>query len=363
MLILVIDTCFARCAALLFDSVNNSILSDEVQAMERGHAEALAPMVQRVMVKAKCGFDQLDRIAVTTGPGTFTGLRIGLSFAKALGLARSIPVVGLDTLHAVNLSFEKNQPVIIAHKAGQSGFFYVLQPEISTKMELLNLGELQGRLSHPSQVLVGTGADDIVAQSTAPTGARLPKHDLPDLMKLARYAAGQIQPIPSPSPVYMRQAHAKPQPTKKPILRQAFAEDMQALAKIHQTSFDHGWSQDDITAMLALPKTTALLVDHNAQPSAFMIIRQMFDEAEILTLATSPQQRRLGLASMLVAALPALAKRHDIKKIFLEVAISNTAAQALYLKHNFQKTGQRKAYYAKASGAAEDAVVMQWGPV
>src|ERR1700709_462807 len=101
MIVLAIDTCFNRCAACLYDSATDAVLAGESLIMERGHAEALAPLVQRVFARAGT---TIDRIAVTTGPGTFTGLRIGLSFARAFGLAKNIAVIGLDTLHAVALS-------------------------------------------------------------------------------------------------------------------------------------------------------------------------------------------------------------------------------------------------------------------
>src|SRR5205823_14292974 len=76
------------------------IIAQESEAMKRGHAEALMPLIARVM-KASCiAFLSLDRIAVTTGPGSFTGLRVGLSAARGIALAADKPVVGLTTLTA-----------------------------------------------------------------------------------------------------------------------------------------------------------------------------------------------------------------------------------------------------------------------
>ena len=68
--------------------------------MKRGHAEALMPLIARVMKSADLAFTALDRIAVTTGPGSFTGLRVGLSAARGIALAAKRPVVGLTTLTA-----------------------------------------------------------------------------------------------------------------------------------------------------------------------------------------------------------------------------------------------------------------------
>ncbi|MDQ8730143.1 tRNA (adenosine(37)-N6)-threonylcarbamoyltransferase complex dimerization subunit type 1 TsaB [Bradyrhizobium sp. LHD-71] len=100
MLILAIDTALEACAVAVLDSEANSLRAHESQAMARGHAEALMPMVDRVMKAAALPFTALDRIAVTVGPGSFTGLRVGISAARGLGLAADKPVVGVTTLSA-----------------------------------------------------------------------------------------------------------------------------------------------------------------------------------------------------------------------------------------------------------------------
>jgi len=68
--------------------------------MERGHAEALLPLIERVMAQVEGGFASLDRIAVTVGPGSFTGIRVAISAARGFGVALDIPVVGVSTLAA-----------------------------------------------------------------------------------------------------------------------------------------------------------------------------------------------------------------------------------------------------------------------
>ena len=104
MILLCVDTSLAACSACVYDSTHNKILAEECELMERGHAEALPPMVARVMVASGIQYGDLNRIAVTTGPGTFTGIRIGLSFARALGLSLSIKVVGIDTPTALRFA-------------------------------------------------------------------------------------------------------------------------------------------------------------------------------------------------------------------------------------------------------------------
>src|SRR6476660_10271831 len=100
MLILAIDTALDACAAAVLDTDAGRLIAQESQAMKRGHAEALMPLIARVMKQSGVAFASLDRIAVTTGPGSFTGLRVGLSAARGIGLATAKPVVALTTLAA-----------------------------------------------------------------------------------------------------------------------------------------------------------------------------------------------------------------------------------------------------------------------
>ena len=100
MLILAIDTALDACAAAVLDTSAGKLIALESQAMKRGHAEALMPLIARVMKASGVAFAALDRIAATTGPGSFTGLRVGLSAARGIALAAGKPVVGVTTLTA-----------------------------------------------------------------------------------------------------------------------------------------------------------------------------------------------------------------------------------------------------------------------
>jgi tRNA threonylcarbamoyladenosine biosynthesis protein TsaB len=117
MLILAIDTALDACAAAVLDTEAGGLIAQESQAMKRGHAEALMPLIARVIEQSGIGFAGLDRIAVTTGPGSFTGLRVGISAARGIALAANKPVVGVTTLTAYAapvVSQNGEQPVISA---------------------------------------------------------------------------------------------------------------------------------------------------------------------------------------------------------------------------------------------------------
>jgi len=100
MRILAIDTTLGACAAAVYDSESGEVVASESLPMTRGHAEAIMPLIARVMDAAGIEFLALDRIAVTVGPGSFTGLRVGIAAARGIALAAGRPAVGISTLSA-----------------------------------------------------------------------------------------------------------------------------------------------------------------------------------------------------------------------------------------------------------------------
>src|SRR6266545_3462758 len=116
MRVLAIDTALEACSAAVLDT-SSGITASETLAMTRGHAEAVMPLIARVMSAAAIEFAALDRIAVTTGPGSFTGLRVGISAARGIALAAGKPAVGLSTLAAFAaplIAADDTLPVVVA---------------------------------------------------------------------------------------------------------------------------------------------------------------------------------------------------------------------------------------------------------
>jgi tRNA threonylcarbamoyladenosine biosynthesis protein TsaB len=127
MLILAIDTALDHCAAAVLDTDTAAMRAQESLPMKRGHAEALMPLIARVMKAADVSFAALDRIAVTTGPGSFTGLRVGLSAARGIALAAHKPAVGVTTLSAYAapvVSEDAGHPVISAIDARHDHVYF-----------------------------------------------------------------------------------------------------------------------------------------------------------------------------------------------------------------------------------------------
>ncbi|MGC2043884.1 MAG: tRNA (adenosine(37)-N6)-threonylcarbamoyltransferase complex dimerization subunit type 1 TsaB, partial [Pseudolabrys sp.] len=117
MRVLAIDTALEACSAGVLDTERADLRVHETVPMQRGHAEALMPLVARVLDRAHLDFAALDRVAVTTGPGSFTGLRVGIAAARGIALAAGMPAIGLSTLAAFAAPFiaaDDTLPVVVA---------------------------------------------------------------------------------------------------------------------------------------------------------------------------------------------------------------------------------------------------------
>src|SRR4029077_18352370 len=117
MRVLAIDTALEACSVAVLDTARADMRVQESLAMQRGHAEALMPLVAHILQSAQLDFADLDRIAVTTGPGSFTGLRVGIAAARGIALAAGKPAIGLSTLAAFAAPFiaaDDSLPVVVA---------------------------------------------------------------------------------------------------------------------------------------------------------------------------------------------------------------------------------------------------------
>lgn len=123
--------------------------------------------------------------------------------------------------------------------------------------------------------------------------------------------------------------------------------DAPALAAIHAAGFDGGWDAAAIACLLASPGCFALWFPGRA----FIMLRSVLDEAEIITIATAPAQRRLGLARRLLAAAAGVCMARGAGVLHLEVAEGNLAANRLYSSLEFEQVGRRPRYYADGAAA------------
>jgi len=227
MLILAIDTALDACAAGILDTEAGKLIARESQAMKRGHAEALMPLIARVMKQSGVAFAALDRIAVTTGPGSFTGLRVGLSAARGIALAANKPAVGVTTLTAYAapvVSESGEQPVISAIDARHDHVYFqvvsgngssLIWPRVAPIEEAL----AASRFGAPH--LVGNAAGILADRwpADAPPPFKVDAQPAPDIAWVGWLGAA-VSPDTAPArPYYLRAPDAKP--SKDPLQKAA----------------------------------------------------------------------------------------------------------------------------------------------
>jgi tRNA threonylcarbamoyl adenosine modification protein YeaZ len=367
MLVLAFDTSLDACSAAAVDATHDSCLAEIWEPMERGHAEALAPMVQKVMEEAGLAFTRLDRMAVTVGPGTFTGVRIGIAMARGLGLALNKPVVGVTTLEAISLNVEQNseaRPVASVIDARRGDFYLAVYSALGATLVAPRAVQHAHALAFVPEgsLIAGPGADPLLDLARAAgrdlTAAAV--EALPRASRIARHAARLPTPSEPPRPLYLRAPDAKPQDGTLAI-GTATAGESGEIAAMHAQCFADGWPAADIARLMAMPGAISLVAVEPAsgRPAGFLIARRAADEAEIITIGALPEARRRRVATQLIGNLIGRLASAGVRSLFIEVAAGNAAARGLYDALGFNTAGRRASYYEGASGSSEDAIVMR----
>lgn len=213
MRVMVIDTALGLCTAGVFEvGAGAAPLGVRSEAMAKGHQERLGGLARDAAAEAG-GFDRIERIGVTVGPGSFTGLRVGLAFAQGLGAALGRPVVGISTLDALAASAgAPDVAALIDARRGQVYARFWRDGSPDGGPQALSLEEAGRRLDAcpPGTVLVGSGAalfpDD---------GRRRLELAGPDPAALARLTAQADPAAERPAPLYLRAPDATP-PSRLP---------------------------------------------------------------------------------------------------------------------------------------------------
>jgi tRNA threonylcarbamoyladenosine biosynthesis protein TsaB len=223
--VLAFETCMAACSAALLPGGQDGRLFRRFEQMERGHSEAIFRMISAVMDEAGIGFADLTTIAVTSGPGSFTGVRAGIAAARGLALGCGAVVVAATSLEVMAMGCveqlaeaERRGGFLVAHDARRGELYVQLFATDGQALSAPSLATVReaALMARASRLAVGSGAA-LVADEAGHSGdtvrAALPAL-LPDARHLARLATG-LKPHGKPvSPLYLRAPDAKPQTDK-----------------------------------------------------------------------------------------------------------------------------------------------------
>ena len=218
MRILAIDTALEACSAAVLDTEQGVLASHSVP-MARGHAEALMPLIAKVMSEAKLPFAELDRIAVTTGPGSFTGLRVGLSAARGIALASGKPAFGLTTLAAFAAPYIAADDTIALAVAidarHEHVYLQVFGPGGRTLVtpRIASIRDAVRIAASSKTRIVGNAARAVAAAWPAnePPPVLIEEKKVPDIAWVARLGAVATGSPDTLKPLYLRAPDAQPQ--------------------------------------------------------------------------------------------------------------------------------------------------------
>lgn len=219
MLVLAIDCALDACSAAVLDSVAGAIVASQSRIMARGHAEALMPLIARVMDEAAIAFTALERVAVTVGPGSFTGLRVGIAAARGIALAAGKPAIGLTTLASLaapHIAASDHEAVVAVIDARHEQIYMQMFAPGGRALvapRVVPLREAARAAARAPARIVGSAANLVVRAwpKGEPPPAQVDQRGAPDIAWVARLGAAASKSEGPPQPLYLRAPDARPQ--------------------------------------------------------------------------------------------------------------------------------------------------------
>jgi tRNA threonylcarbamoyladenosine biosynthesis protein TsaB len=205
MIVLAIDTAGTGCFAALYDSDTDIVLGSAGADIGRGHAERLMEFVDAALDAAGMNLPDIDRVAVTIGPGSFTGIRVGVAAARGLALALGVPAVGVSTLAA--LAADRPGPSLIAIDAKRDEVYwqrFAADGSAATPPAITSVEAARAVVLADGEALGGSAAALLRADAGAET-------DGVSIATVARLGARLDPAVNQPKPLYLRGPDAKPQ--------------------------------------------------------------------------------------------------------------------------------------------------------
>jgi tRNA threonylcarbamoyladenosine biosynthesis protein TsaB len=236
MIILAVDTAGADCSVAIVRLQGSSrhILGARRDTLGRGHAEHLIPMIERMMAEAGIGFPDIERFATTIGPGSFTGLRVGVAAMRGLAVATGRPAIGIGTLEALavsalttlqngsrsdvnNTGTENAATAICTALDARHGNAYaqVFAADGTPICEPRAIAADQAGTLPPFEVATGTGAPLLVDHLRQDILV-LDQQDCPDPVIVATLASQKNPDEARPRPLYLKPPDAAPAPPPLP---------------------------------------------------------------------------------------------------------------------------------------------------
>ena len=380
MKILSIDTSSSICSVAILE--DTKIIKEMHNFSEKEHSETLMPMIDELFKTTNLSLDNMGLIACSVGPGSFTGIRIGIATVKAFADAKNIPVVGVNSLEAmaylgvaqkgdgefVSILDARNDNVYFAiYKMKKGQFSIYKNPEAmqiseaityidNLKLPIYFLGDIvNADLARIEQLYLSrvsiekANSEDVNKHEYLTNVGSLAIGVA--LAGLNRYKNGIYGNSNSLTPMYLRKPQAQRQKEGKSddisILEMSYT-DLENI-KLNYSMFPNIWEydvlQDDYN------DSKYIVIKQNEEIYGFAGFRTIFEEMEIMNIVTKADKRNQGFASNMLSYILRYAHNHEMEKINLEVNENNLPAIKLYKTYGFQVVGKRNKYYKDGGNA------------
>ena len=381
MKILAIDTSSKRCSVCIYE--DNHVIINLNNDDEKTHSVKLMPMVDQAFKETGLSLDDISLLACCIGPGSFTGVRIGISTVKAFADVKNIPVVGITSLESlaynvihdnssVNTIDEKKTLICSLIDAKNNnvycGLYYynekmnlieIFAEDISVTIEKIKNTFVKNNFS--DIIFVGDGAetykntieDNFKNENICICEGESNFQCSPSLAKagLQKYNEGNYGDSNSIFPVYLRKSQAERALEEKIKILPMTEADIEEISPNFQTEFDEFWNINNLKNDFQNPNSTYFVAKLDNEIVGFAGFLNICDEANIMNIVTKINKRHLGIGSKLLSQLITSAHEQNCKSITLEVNEHNTYAINLYEKFNFKRIGLRKKYYNNKDNA------------
>ncbi|XAZ23846.1 tRNA (adenosine(37)-N6)-threonylcarbamoyltransferase complex dimerization subunit type 1 TsaB [Sinorhizobium sp. B11] len=211
MIVLALDTAGVDCAAAIYDSGRNTVLGEASDMIGKGHAEHLMGIVDRALDQAGVALSVVDRLAVTIGPGSFTGIRVGVAAARGFALSLDIPAVGITTLEVMAAAQHEKTPgraVLAAMDAKREEIYlqsFAADGVALDEARAVSIAEAQAFAAGFNGEITGSATPILKPDATGEYANSFP------ISIVARLGAAANPNTGKPKPLYLRGPDAKPQ--------------------------------------------------------------------------------------------------------------------------------------------------------
>ncbi len=370
MKILSIDTSSYICGVSILED-KNLIIKLDVETCKT-HSENLMPMIKQAFDQTQLSLKDIDLLVCDKGPGSFTGIRIGVATIKAFHDSLSIPCVGVTSLEVLAYSIKKDGLIFsildckndncyfALYKLENSNYIELIPPSADTVKNALSLckNHISSNYENVSITFVGDGTQiyqDAIctefnnAKLADKSFSKLDSYNLA-LAGLDKFKKNQLEDV---LPLYLKKPQAQRQLEEKLNtieITPMTLEDLNSISSQLLTDFDEFWNYDILKGELNSENSKYIVAKYNSQIIGFAGIKMLIDKADIMNIVVKKQFRNQRVGKLLLNNLINLCKELKLTSLSLEVMEENYPAIHLYKSFGFEQIGLRKNYYQDKNG-------------